>query len=228
MSRATVIVPTVAGGPRLTRLLSSLDPRPRGGRDPGRRQRLRGPGHRWSWLPLRGRGGDPAGAKRGLLRGGEPRGSRGNRGRARAPQRRLRLRTGIRRGDRGATRSVGRRDDGGGGDARGSPAVPDRHRGDAARPGPARLRLSEWRAGGLSGPGRPGPDRALWRRGGLRPRGVPGCGGLRRDAVRVLGGRRPGAEDAGPRGPLLARCLARVEPTTTRPPSGPARRGRTT
>ncbi len=31
-------------------------------------------------------------------------------------------------------------------------------------------------------------------------------GRLRRDAVRVLGGRRPGAEDAGPRGPLLARC----------------------
>ena len=30
MSRATVIVPTVAGGPRLTRLLSSLDPRPKG------------------------------------------------------------------------------------------------------------------------------------------------------------------------------------------------------
>ena len=43
------------------------------------------------------------------------------------------------------------------------------------------------------------PDRPLGRGCRLRPRGVPRGGGLRRGAVRLLGGRRPGAA-AAPRG----------------------------
>ena len=123
---------------------------PTGG-GPGGRQRLGGPrlGHLGSRIP----GVEVIRLDRnvGYSRGVNLAAREAERRLARPPQRRLRLRPGLRRGDRGA-RSI--RPPGvtmaAGVMREARDPIPDRHGGDAARPDAARLRLPERRAGDAS------------------------------------------------------------------------------
>ena len=112
---------------------------------------------------------------------------------------------GLRRADHRADRPGRRRGDGGRRDARLARPVADRQRRDGARPHPARLRLPERRAALAAGDRRRRPDRPLGGRRGLRPLDVPLGRRLRRAALRLLGGRRPGDPPAPPGAALRAR-----------------------
>ena len=124
--------------------------------------------------------------------------ARARRGRARPAQRRLRVRSAASSSASpprstpapASSMAAGVMRDGG---DRGA----DRHRRHRARPHPAGLRLPERRA--ARGAGRPGrrSDRSVRRRGGVSTaRRLPRGRRLRREAVRLLGGRRPGAAAA--------------------------------
>ena len=84
--------------------------------------------------------------------------------------------------------------------------VADRQRRDGARPHPARLRLPQRRAGLSRLDGAVADPIGPSARGGrLRPRDLPLGRRLRRAAVRLLGGRRPGPAAAPARAALRAR-----------------------
>jgi hypothetical protein len=92
--------------------------------------------------------------------------------RARARERRLRLRAVVRGGGDGRARSGGGRRDGRGPAGRGARPGDDRHGGDGARRDPARLRLPERRAGREPVGGDASTDRTVRGRRRVRPRGV--------------------------------------------------------
>ena len=119
-----------------------------------------------------------------------------------AAQRRLRGRPRVHRGDLRTGRPRRGSGDGCRSDARLGRRRRDRQRGDGARPDAAGLRLPERRAGLATRRGRRGPDRAVGCGRGVRPRRVPLRRRIRRAPVRILGGRRPGAQ-AAPGGPSL-------------------------
>ena len=119
---------------------------------------------------------------------------------------------------------LGRRDDGGGGDARGAPTRPGSTRRDAARPDAARLRLPERRAGGVPGPGRPGPDRAVGAAAAFDREAFLAAGGFDENLFAYWEDVDLVLRMRAWRGALRARRRRASASTTTRPRSGRARR----